>query len=65
MMNEIGLFWRKLDSTDQWEERVSGGIIHETTAIFAHNTNEPDLTDKLQYGGVGMIATAEAKQRII
>ncbi len=63
MMEEIGLFWGKIDPSDQWDERVMG--LADSTAIFAHNTTEPELSDKLQYGGVGMVATAEAKHRIV
>jgi hypothetical protein len=63
MTNEVGLFWRKLLTTDQWEERAFGKM-HDSTAIFAHNTTEPDITDKIQYGGVGIVASAEIKHRI-
>jgi hypothetical protein len=63
MMSEVGLYWGLLDPSDQWEERVQG--LHNSTAIFAHNTTERSLSSKLQYGGVGMVATSDAKHRII
>ncbi len=62
-MEEVGLSWCKLDPSDQWDERVTG--LTDSTAVFAHNTTEPDLSEKLQYGGVGMVATAEVKHKII
>jgi hypothetical protein len=62
-MNEVGLYWEKLDACDQWSERVLG--LPDSTAIFAHNTTEPELSDKLQYGGVGIVVTGETKHRIV
>jgi hypothetical protein len=61
-LNEVGLYWNKLDASDQWAERVIG--LTDSTAIFANNTTEPELSHKLQYGGVGIVATGEAKHRI-
>ncbi len=64
LMSEIGLCWPKLDACDQWFERVLGKL-HDSYALFAHNNQEPELTDKIQYGGVGLIASSELKHRII
>jgi hypothetical protein len=61
MMGEVGLFWPKLDACDQWDERVIG---LDSTAIFGFNNTEPDVTQKLQYGGVGIVAMGEIKHRI-
>ena len=61
-MDEVGLYWNKLDASDQWAERAI--CLPDSTAIFANNTTEPQLSHKLQYGGVGIIATGEAKHRI-
>jgi hypothetical protein len=41
MMEEVGLYWGKLDSSDQWEERALIGSLHNITAVFANNTTEP------------------------
>jgi hypothetical protein len=62
MMDEIGTFWAKLDPADQWEERA---WLCDSTAIFTYNTTEPELSEKLQYGGVGLVATSEIKHCII
>jgi hypothetical protein len=62
-MNEGGLYWNKLDACDQWVEQVTS--LHDSTAIFANNTTKPDLSETLQYGGVGMVATGETKHRIM
>jgi hypothetical protein len=64
LLNEVGLAWNKIDAADQWEERVLIGGLHDSTAVFAHNTRENALSDKTQYGGVGIVAMAEAKHRI-
>jgi hypothetical protein len=61
-MNEVGLYWDKLNACDQWAERAIS--LPDSTAIFANNTTEPQLSTKLQYGGVGIVATGEAKHRI-
>ena len=53
-----------MDAGDQWFERVLGKL-HDSYALFAHNNQEPELTDKTQYGGVGLIASSELKHRII
>jgi hypothetical protein len=56
MMGEVGLFWPKIDTCDQWDKPV--------TAIFGFNNTEPDVTQKLQYGGVGIVEMGEIKHRI-
>ena len=61
-MDEVGLYWDFLDAADRWPERVIG--LPDSTSIFANNTTEPHLSNKLQYGGVGIVATGEAKHRI-
>jgi hypothetical protein len=61
---EVGLCWRKLLASDQWEERTFGKL-HDSTSIFAYNTTEPTLEDKIQYGGVGIIASSEIKHSIV
>lgn len=65
MMEEVGLYWAKLAASDQWEERALTGGLHDSTAVFAYNTTGPEVSDKIQCGGVGIVATAEAKHRII
>ena len=62
-MNEIGLYWPKIDSSDQWDERMYGAL-HDSTATFAYNAQEPSVSEPIQYGGVGIIATAEIKFRL-
>jgi hypothetical protein len=62
-MNEVGLYWNKLDACDQWAERVTS--LNDSTAVFANNTTELELSETLQYGGVGMVATGETKHRIL
>jgi hypothetical protein len=64
LMNEVGLCWPKLEAGDQWFERVLGKL-YDSYAIFAHNNQELDSTDRLQYGGVGLVASSEMKHRII
>jgi hypothetical protein len=61
-MQEIGLCWNKLDPSDQWAERVMP--LPDSTSVFAHNTLEPGLSSKLQYGGVGIVATSEVRHRM-
>jgi hypothetical protein len=63
MIKEVGSSWGKLDPSDQWDERVMGLI--DSTAVFAHNTTDPDLSEKPQCGGAGMVATAKVKHKII
>jgi hypothetical protein len=62
MMQEIGLYWNKLDPSDQWAERVMP--LPDSTSMFAHNTLEPGLSTKLQYGGAGIVATSEVRHRM-
>ena len=62
MTTEVGLYWHKLDPSDQWSERALS--LPDSTAIFSNNTTEHGLSDKLQYGGVGMVASGEVKHRI-
>ena len=61
---EVGLCWRKLLAVDQWEER-SFGKLKDSTSIFAYNSTEPSLEDKIQYGGVGIVASSEIKHSIV
>jgi hypothetical protein len=61
---EVSLCWRKLIAADQWEERTFGKF-HDSTSIFAYNTAEPTLKDKIQYGGVGIVASSEIKHSIV
>jgi hypothetical protein len=62
-LNEVGLYWNKLDASDhQWAERVIG--LTDSTSVFTNNTTEPALSHKLQHGGVGVVATGKAKHRI-
>ena len=61
---EVGLCWRKLLAADQWEERTFGKL-HDTTSIFAYNTTEPSLEEKIQYGGVGIVASTDIKHSIV
>jgi hypothetical protein len=58
MMEEVGLSWGELDPSDQWDKRVMG--LTDGTTMLAHNATEPELSNKLQCGGVGMVAAAEA-----
>jgi hypothetical protein len=64
MTCEVGLCWRKLLASDQWEERIFGKL-HDSTSIFAYNTTEPELEDKIQYGGVGIVTSSEIKHSIV
>lgn len=63
MMNEIGLYWPKIDPPDQWEERIFGSL-QDSTAVFAYNAQEPSVSEPIQYGGTGMVGTAEIKCRL-
>jgi hypothetical protein len=58
MMNEVGLNWKAVPSDNQWVERTTGRL-HDSKAVFAHNTTKPALTDTIQYGGVGIVVTKE------
>jgi hypothetical protein len=64
MMNEIGLNWRAVPADDQWVERTQGKL-NGSRAVFAHNTTESEVTDAVQYGGVGIVATKEIAHRNI
>ena len=64
LMNEVGLNWKKVSADNQWVERTTGKL-YGSKAVFAHNTTELALTDTIQYGGVGIIATHELAHRII
>jgi hypothetical protein len=63
-MNEVGLNWKVVPADNQWVERTTGRL-QNSKAVFAHNTTEPDLTDTIQYGGVGVVATKELANRVI
>ena len=41
------------------------GKLHDNYAIFAHNNQELGSTDKIQYGGAGLVASSEIKHRIV
>jgi hypothetical protein len=65
MLNEVGLNWKAVPADNQWVERTTGRL-QDSKEVFAHNTTEPDLTDTIQYGGVGMlVATKELANCII
>ena len=64
LMNEVGLNWRVVSADNQWVERTTGKL-QGSKAVFAHNTTEPKITDTIQYGGVGIVATQELAHRII
>jgi hypothetical protein len=64
IMNELGLCWPKLAAVDQWFECVLGKL-NDSHSIFAHNTQELEVTDTVQYGGVGLVSSSEVKHRII
>jgi hypothetical protein len=64
MTCEVGLCWRKLNASDQWEERTFGKF-HDSRSIFAYNTNKPTLEDKIQDGGVGIVASSDIKHSIV
>ena len=57
MINEVGLNWKAVSADNQWAERTTGKLIG-SKAVFAHNTTELKSTATIQYGGVGIIATA-------
>jgi hypothetical protein len=61
---KVGLCWRKLIASDQWEERTFGKH-HDSMSIFAYNTTEPTLEDRIQYGGVGIVASSKIKRSIL
>jgi hypothetical protein len=44
---------------------MGGADIRQSTSIFAYNTNEPTLEDKVQYGGVGIVASSDIKHSIV
>jgi hypothetical protein len=64
LMNEVGLNWRSVSADNQWVERTTGKLFG-SKAVFAHNTTELDITDTIQYGGVGIVATQELAHRTI
>ena len=63
LMQEVGLYWSKLDPSDQWVERVRS--LPDSTAVFAHNTLEPQMSSSIQYGGVGIVATSKVRHRMV
>jgi hypothetical protein len=63
-MNKVGINWNKLCADNQRVERTIGKL-HGSTANFAHNTTELGISDTIQYGGVGIVATQELAHRII
>jgi hypothetical protein len=64
LMNEVGLNWKAVTAAGQWAERTIGKI-NGSRAVFANNTTELKITDTIQYGGVGILATQELAHRII
>ena len=64
LLNEVGLNWRALSSHDQWAERTFGKL-KGSQALFSHNTTEPEHTDTIQYGGVGIVTNQDLSSRII
>ena len=63
-MQEIGLCHSKLPPENQWHERVYGRL-QATSSIFGYNRNELHMTDRLQPGGVGLLATDDVGHRVI
>jgi hypothetical protein len=65
LMSEVGLCWQKLDSHDQWWFERALGKLQDSFATFAYNDQELPITDKIQYGGVGIVALSDVKHCII
>ena len=63
LMQEVGLYWSKLDPSDQWVERVR--TLPDSTSIFAHNTLELQVSSSSQYGGVGIFAASEVRHCMV
>ena len=62
LMNEVKLYWPKVEKQNKWFERVIGRF-RAHRALFGCNTTEHDKTGLQQFGGVGLIATDEAVNR--
>jgi len=62
LMNEVKLYWPKVEKENKWFERVIGRF-RAHRALFGCNTTEHDRTGLQQFGGVGLIATDEAVNR--
>ena len=63
-MTEIGLCWKLLEIGDQWFERVFGKF-RATRSCFAYNKTELQKTNKLQHGGVGLMAVDDVAHRVV
>ena len=61
LLQELGLFWPKLPPEDQWTERLHTQANIQSN--LAYNTNEPELTETVQYGGTAVITKDEATNR--
>jgi hypothetical protein len=51
LLQEMGLYWPKVPTQDKWHDRLSGRF-HSSLAC---NYNEPDTSEVLLPGGVGII----------
>jgi hypothetical protein len=63
LMTEVGLCWKKVDSSNQWFERIFGKF-RNARSVFAYNKTELSRTKVLQPGGVGMIVTDDAAHKV-
>jgi hypothetical protein len=63
LMTEVGLCWKKVDSSNQWFERIFGKF-RNARSVFAYNKTELSRTKVLQPGGVGMIVTDDASHKV-
>ena len=64
LLTEIGLGWKLLNNTDQWYERVRESFQSTRTEI-AYNETEPEMTNRIQFGGVLAMAVDDVSHRIL
>ena len=64
MLNEIGLNWKRIDSSNSFYERISE-YLKPVKYKIAYNRNENDNKDKFQYGGTGVMTIEKMTTKVI
>jgi len=56
-MAEMGLYWKAVNSHNQWNQRIDRSITNRST--LGYNKNEKERSDPYFPGGVGIVSTEE------
>jgi hypothetical protein len=64
LITKVGLCWRLVKTNDQWHERMRESF-QAARSELAFNKTEPDLTELVQFGGVGIMAVDDVSHRVV